>query len=103
MSSDGHDDGELNNEGTLDLNSVYSDPGPSNESDNHQIPSTCSGSIHSYDESHGIGIHSDDEACSSGSRSTIDLAVHKYDKPIQPVLNFPSTMFGKAGRSFQKR
>ena len=35
--------------------------------------------------------------------NALDLAKNKYDKPIQPTINFPPTVFGKASRSFQKK
>ncbi len=40
---------------------------------------------------------------SSSSNTLLDLSLQKFDKPMQPVITFPPTMFGKVSRSFQKR
>ena len=64
-----------------------------------QIPSTSSSPPSPSNHSD----KTEDEACFSGSGATTDLAVNKCDKPVQPVLNFSSTMFGKTSRSFHKR
>ena len=42
---------------------------------------------------------------SSANRQVIpvDIAANKTENPVQPVIEFPVTMFGKVGRSFQER
>ena len=37
------------------------------------------------------------------SAKVTDIAVNKYDKPVQPITTFPSRVFGKGSRSFQKK
>ena len=33
----------------------------------------------------------------------IDIAANKTENPVQPVIEFPITIFGKVGCSFQER
>ena len=39
----------------------------------------------------------------SSANRQVDIAANKTENPVQPVIEFPVTMFGKVGRSFQER